>query len=133
MIHFGHKLKSLVDHSGFKNREIAKFLDITEGNLYKIYNKEHLRTDVIAQFCEFLKIPFQDFFNENPTDKSGPNISGDNTIYQSGNGDKSVIQHALECEKEVEYLKKFLEMKDELLKEKENVNELLRKRLGEIT
>jgi len=131
-VHFGHKLKNLIESKEITNREIAKRLNITEGNLYKIFNKEHLKTDIICQVCMILNITINEFFYEGTKENAPGSISGNGHIFQYGEGDKTVTKSDIkQCEIEIEYLKKLLEMKDQVISEKVEVNELLKKRLEE--
>ena len=60
----GKKLKKLVQGSDKSNTEIANHLGCTVNNLYNLYKKSSLDSDIIKKSCELFNVPLSYFFGE---------------------------------------------------------------------
>lgn len=68
MIHFGNRLKKVMEEKKVKQIDLANAMDTTPQNLSKIFNKEHLGTEILLKASEFLKVPLTAFLeNDYPT------------------------------------------------------------------
>lgn len=79
MIHIGNKLRHIIDSKGLNKERLALDLEMTKGNLYKIFEKEFIRTDVLLAFCSYLNIHPIIFF----LDFEGVALPSPETIYGS--------------------------------------------------
>lgn len=56
MIHIGNDLRAETEKKGITKKELARQLGLSEVQVYRIYNSEHIRTDLLLRFCEILEI-----------------------------------------------------------------------------
>ena len=115
MIHFGNKLKKLIESSGKTNRVVAKKLGMTENALYKIFNKEHVSTEIISKICNCLNVDFLSFLNDS-IDQAGSNNSttrDGHMINQINSGDARI---EVNSDKElIKHLREIISLKDEII------------------
>ncbi|WP_299760910.1 XRE family transcriptional regulator [uncultured Pontibacter sp.] len=71
-MHIGKRIKEIVEKSRITNKELADRVGTSENNIYKIYNKEHISTDVLLKISNALNIEIHSFFDSEGSDhKSG--------------------------------------------------------------
>lgn len=128
----GKKIKQAIESAGLSNREAAQKLEISENALYKIFNKEHVNTELLVDICEHVGVPITFFFE----DKGGKNqrisVEGDRNFTVSGEtnffsgaeyrvaGEQSEVNYLKDS---VKMLQNIIEQKDKIIVEKERLIE----------
>jgi transcriptional regulator with XRE-family HTH domain len=64
-IHFGKRIKELVELKGLTRALLAQKLEMTENNVYKIFNKENVDTELLVKVSEIIDEPVTIFFGDN--------------------------------------------------------------------
>jgi DNA-binding Xre family transcriptional regulator len=62
MIHIGNDLRAETEKKGVTKKELARQLGLSEVQVYRIFNSEHIRTDLLLRFCEILEVYPSRFF-----------------------------------------------------------------------
>ena len=80
----GKKIKELADKKGLTNEQVALGLDMTVSNLYKIYKKDSINTEILAQMAKFFGVSISYFFEDfyNLTEVAGSAVAGDIVLHQ---------------------------------------------------
>ncbi len=86
MVHIGSKLKYLIEKKRLSKKVMAKELNMTEANFYRILGKEHLRTDLLIEFCKRLDVHPCDFFKD--WEHPNPEVNMTNKVFAN---DESVV------------------------------------------
>jgi len=105
MVHIGSKLKYLIESKKLSKKKMAKELDMTEANFYRILSKEHIRTDLLIEFCVRLDVHPCDFFKD--WEHPNPEVLMTNTVFAN---DESLVN-----ESDPEYLRPDIFRKAEKL------------------
>ena len=66
----GEKIKKKIIEARFSVNEIAKRLNTTSQNMYKIFKKDSVESKYLEQIAEILEITISDFFNETIKDEN---------------------------------------------------------------
>lgn len=97
-MHIGQRIKQIVDKSRITNKELADRVGTSENNIYKIYNKEHVGTEILAKISSVLNVEIQKFF------ESGEAPVNESSITQSvasGSRNVQVVGTYQECMSEL--------------------------------
>lgn len=78
----GKKIKEIVDLSEKSVSEIAKELNTTPQNIYRIFKKDNVQMDVLIQFANALNTSVSEFLKDDPTVKRLNNIEERITKYE---------------------------------------------------
>lgn len=85
----GEIIRQKIREDGRTAKEICDAVDMSRGNLDKIYHKDSLATDLLAKFCEVLKYDF--FVHVNPY-----KYNSQNRDYSTGEPEHGYMSEALE-------------------------------------
>lgn len=64
MIHIGKKIRSLAEQKNFTKMELAKGVDTTESNIYKIFSNPNIDLEKLYKFSNIFQVPITYFFTE---------------------------------------------------------------------
>lgn len=64
-MHFGQRLKRIMELKKIKQKDFAKMLNTTPQNLSKVFTKENLNTEILNSVSDVLGISMADLFSEN--------------------------------------------------------------------
>lgn len=106
----GRKLKSLVELRKINKAELARQMSMTEQNLYKIFKKPSIDTELLCAFSQHLAVPITYFFDECLEKTSGTTQFAEpdgGALYQQG-----IVQ---KLQEEVAHLQELNRLKDELI------------------
>lgn len=135
----GTIIRQKIKEDGRTAKAICELMDMTRGNLDKIYQKESIATDLLAKFCTVLKYDFFVHVNPNrtPEIKAGLHetlAAGENTEL------KEAQAHIRELEREITFLteqvadlKRNLLDKDEIISLQKEKIAMLQSKLAEKT
>lgn len=70
-MHFGQRLKRIMELKKIKQKDFAKMLNTTPQNLSKIFTKENLNTEILNNVSDVLGISMAELFSENISEMSG--------------------------------------------------------------
>ena len=108
MEHIGNRIKSFIEESNYSSVEVAKQMNTSYQNLYRIFNRESVETRYLIEIAKILGIPVTAFFEDVP----GRSISALDweKLNQENEGLRRQIEK-LELEKEnlnllIEFIKK---------------------------
>lgn len=113
MIHIGSKIKEIVKQRGITTVEFAEHINYSRRNVYSIFKKESIDTDLLVRISEFLEYNFFEEYTSyvkaiyNIEDKTSlVNESWDNMMeYKKEN--TLYKKQVEELSKEVSYLKEI--------------------------
>lgn len=136
MKNIGEEIKKIIDLRGLKRRDLAHFLDMTEANVSKIYNKESIDVSLLERISKFLKVPITYFFETENCASQNANVAGDQSLAVAGDGNffsgesisKGDTTRGGEdniLSEKVKMLEKLLEEKERVIEEKERLIKIL--------
>lgn len=114
----GEKLKIAIKDAGFSVAEVAQDAGMSEQNLYKVFKKDSIQSDVLERICRKIGIPVTHFFDPGVTQT--PQGNSHNVTHQKGGtinqtisiGEKECLQQLLAAkEKIIELQNTVIELK----------------------
>jgi DNA-binding Xre family transcriptional regulator len=115
MKNIGYQIGKILEKKKITKRDLAKKLNMTEVNVYKILNKQSIDVKLLYKICEVLNVNISEILLEdykpigNITEKN--NIIGEEPIHYSN--------PLTDSQKEIQHLKELLAEKEKLLIEKD--------------
>lgn len=101
MIHFGQKIKDLVESRDYPKATLASQLAMSEGNLYKIFRKAHIDTEILEKICQIFQLKMDYFFTEDNI------LHEPSEVYQKPESQDKII---------IDYQKKIIELQEKIIK-----------------
>lgn len=131
MKNIGEEIKRIIDLKGLKRRDLAHYLDMTEANVSKIYNKSSIDVSLLERVSNFLQVPVSYFFEKEENAGQKAHAEGDRSVAVAGDGNffsgdsqqKKDTAGVNKDSETVKMLKQLLAEKDRLLVEKEKLLE----------
>lgn len=113
----GERIKSVFDASQIKLKDFAEELGVARQNIYRIFEKDSIDSDLLMKICQVLNHNFFQYFES-------PNLNRRDSRDTSGNKELDDVQKELEsyknelrlAKKEIDYLKKIIELMEERTK-----------------
>ena len=108
MEHIGNRIKNFIEGSKLSSVEVAKQMNTSYQNLYRIFNRESVETRYLFELSKILNIPVTSFF-ENETGKKFTQIDVENLRKENEELNRKIDK--LELEKDnlnllIEFIKK---------------------------
>lgn len=129
----GHKLQNAIKSAGMSTAEAAAYIGVSEANLYKLYKKSSFEVAYLIKASELLSLPVSYFLDdESPIVNSQiDNLTqAGSTVTQKAKSAKSPPQSQTidlnQCQRELEALKRELEVTRALVAAKDETITLLR-------
>lgn len=121
MVHIGQKIEELVRIKRFPIVEFARKINTTRNNVYNIFSRESIDTELLRKICEILEFDFFQFLSErNKLSSGGMDLSivkDQKTTYKSvgAKSESNLKDLILLLQKENEQLKERLTDKEEII------------------
>jgi hypothetical protein len=121
MVHIGQKIEELVRVKRFPIVEFARKINTTRNNVYNIFSRESIDTELLRKICEILEFDFFQFLSESNKLISGEMVlslvKDPKSTYKSGGAksETNLKDMILLLQKENEQLKERLADKEEII------------------
>jgi len=115
----GQKIKAVLKQRNMKLKDFAMEIGMARQNIYRLFEKESIDTDLLLKICKVLDYNFFDYFS--PNSKS---LNESNPFIDKNHNSNELYLCKIELEmslKEIDYLKKIIalmEKRSELLTSK---------------
>ena len=118
MVHIGEIIKRVVKEKGLSVTEFGKRISKHRRNVYDIFKRESVDTELLQKISKVLEHDFFIYYNQGGNNELL--VIGDNLAnYKKAEKINSEYNHLAEklagCEKEIEYLKELIKEKDKII------------------
>ncbi|MFO0485106.1 MAG: helix-turn-helix domain-containing protein [Sphingobacteriia bacterium] len=109
----GKKLKDLVELKRVNKAELARQMNMSEQNLYKIFKKQSIDTALLQAFASHLGVTLSYFFDDAPRAEYRQADDAFEDRVHEGEDQEEYIDR---LRKEISYLKELNKLKDDLIR-----------------
>ena len=129
----GQKLQNAIKSAGVTAAEAASHIGVSEANLYKLYKKSSFEVSYLLKAAEFLKLPVSYFLGEESLpanyqvgefNQAGTNLT--QKVKTAKSSPQSQTTELDQCQRDLESLKRELEVTRALVASKDETITLLR-------
>ena len=111
-VHIGNVIHEVYDAKGMKMSEFAKRIGTVRQNVYKIFERESINTDLLEKISQVLE---HDFFQNYVQKENKPGAANEDEATYKTTAIKKLEQQLEEKQMEIERLKKELELRERVI------------------